>query len=160
MSNDSDPRERFFEDFSVGEVFELGSVVMDEVEMVEFAHKYDPQAFHTDPVAAAESPYGGLIASGWLTGSLAMRLLADGFLGETSLGAAGIDELRWSAPVRAGDRLQLRVTVMERRESGSMPDRGFMRTLNEMVKDDGTVAMSTSPMMMLARRTPPESPSR
>jgi acyl dehydratase len=74
--------------------------------------------------------------------------------------AAGIDELRWSAPVRAGDRLQLRVTVMERRESGSMPDRGFMRTLNEMVKDDGTVAMSTSPMMMLARRTPPESPSR
>jgi acyl dehydratase len=147
-----DPRDRWFEDFEPGEVFELGSVVMDEAEMIEFATRFDPQLFHIDPVAAGAGPYGGLIASGWHTGSLMMRLLADEFLGASSVGAAGIEELKWSAPVHPGERLQLRVTVLDKRDSGSMPNRGFMRIRNEMVNNEGKTAMSTIPTLMLERR--------
>ena len=112
-------RDRCFEDFSVGESFVLGSVEMVEEEMLAFATQFDPQRFHVDTEAAAQTMYGGLIASGWHTGSLMMRLTAEGFLGEHSLGAAGLSELSWPAPVRVGDVLTLQVEILAMRESAS-----------------------------------------
>jgi len=100
------PPLRYFEDYPAGAVFELGSIEVDPLEVQSFAERFDPQPFHVDPQAAALSPYGGIIASGWHTASLMMRLLAQGFLSPaSSLGSPGIDELRWLLPVRPGDRL-------------------------------------------------------
>ena len=105
---------RYWEDIKEGEVVELGSRTMDKERMVAFAREFDPQPFHTDEKAAEASIYGGLIASGWLTGSMLMRLFYDGFLKDTaSLGSPGIDELRWLKPVRPGDTLTVRLTVLE-----------------------------------------------
>ena len=96
MTSEIPVKDRYYEDFSVGESFTLGSVEMVEEEMIEFATQFDPQRFHIDPEAAARTVYGGLIASGWHTGSLMMRLSADYFLGESSLGSAGASELSLS----------------------------------------------------------------
>jgi acyl dehydratase len=101
-----------FEDFTPGRVFELGSVEVTEHEIIEFAARYDPQPFHVDPDAAAETIFGGLIASGWHTCSMCMRLLVDGLLSRsTSLGSPGMEQIRWTTPVRPGDQLTARSTV-------------------------------------------------
>ena len=105
---------RYWDDMKAGEVVELGSHTMDQERMLSFAREFDPQPFHTDPKAAEASVWGGLIASGWHTGSTLMRLFYDGFLKDTaSLGSPGIDELRWLKPVRPGDTLTARLTVTE-----------------------------------------------
>ena len=104
--------DRYFEDYVPGDVHEFGSVVAEEDEMIAFARRFDPQPFHTDPVAAKESVFGGLIASGWYTASMAMRLLVDNYISRVaSLGSPGVDEVRWRKPVRPGDTLSIRVTV-------------------------------------------------
>jgi acyl dehydratase len=101
---------RYFEDYAPGTTYECGSVSIDEASIINFAQQYDPQPFHTDPVAAATGPFGGLIASGWHTAGLVMRLLVDNYLSaEASLGAPGLDELRWPRPVRPGDTLAVRM---------------------------------------------------
>ena len=128
-------KERFYDDFSVGEKFSLGTVVMKEEEMINFATQFDPQRFHLDPEAAAQTIYGGLIASGWHTGSLMMKLLAEGFLGEHSVGAAGLSELSWPAPVRVGDVLTLTVEIMKKRESKSRQHLGLIEIKNQLVND-------------------------
>lgn len=134
---------RFFEDYAPGRVFEFGASRVDETELVEFARRYDPQPFHVDAERAARSPFGGLIASGWHTGSLMMRMLVDCYLApETSLGSPGLDELRWPAPVRPGDTLSLRVTVVEARRSASKPDRGLVRSTIEVLNQRHEVVMS------------------
>ena len=102
MSSNIPCKDRWYEDFSVGESFTLGSVSMDAEEMLDFSTRFDPQRFHIDAAAAADTIYGSLIASGWHTGSLMMRLLAEGFLGEASQGSVGISEVTWPSPVRAG----------------------------------------------------------
>lgn len=143
--------QRWFDDFAVGEIFETDWHEMTEARMIDFASEFDPQAFHVDPDAAADSIYGGLIASGWHTGSVLMRLLCT-TLGPSSLGSPGCDKLRWSAPVRPGDRLRLRMTVLDMRPSSSKPDRGILVYGHELLNQDQVVVMSMESTMFLLRR--------
>ena len=145
-------KDRCYEDFSVGESFTLGNVEMVEEEMLAFANQFDPQHFHIDAEAAAQTMYGGLIASGWHTGSLMMRLTAEGFLGEHSLGAAGLSELSWPAPVHIGDVLTLRVGILSKRESRSKPHLGFLEISSEMINQDDNVALRTVATMLIAKK--------
>jgi acyl dehydratase len=150
---------RYFEDYPPGMVLTFGSVRVDEAEVVEFGRRYDPQPFHVDAEAAAAGPFGGLIASGWHTGSLMMRMLVEHYLSaETSLGSPGIDELRWLVPVRPGDTLSLRVTILEARRSQSKPDRGAVRSLIEVLNQRGDVVMSMKALNLTrCRDTGPKS---
>jgi acyl dehydratase len=145
---------RYFEDYAEGVTVECGSVTMNEAAMIAFATEYDPQSFHVDP--SADGPFGGLIASGWHTISVVMRQLVDNYLSpESSLGAAGVDEVRWPAPVRPGDTLRVRATVTSARRSKSKPDRGVIRTLIEAVNQDNiTVLTLTAINFMLTRPAP------
>jgi acyl dehydratase len=146
--------DRYFEDYPPGAVFEGGSIPVTEAEIIEFACRYDPQTMHVDPEAAARGYFGGLIASGWHTAALMMRLFAAHFLSpSSSLASPGIDELRWLHPVRSGDLLRIRVTVLEATPSRSKPDRGMVRTLIEVLNQDGNVVMSLKPMNIIARRS-------
>jgi acyl dehydratase len=145
--------ERYFEDYIPGSVYEFGSAKVEEADIIDFAKRFDPQEFHTDPEAAARGPFGGLIASGWHTGSLMMRLLVDHYISKvSSLGSPGIDELRWLRPVRPGDTLRLRVTVLETTRSRSKPDRGVVRTFVETLNQNGEVAMSVKAMTLVRCR--------
>lgn len=144
---------RYFEDYVTGHVHEFGSIGVTEEEIVEFGRRYDPQPFHVNPVAAQQTQFGGLIASGWQTAGLMMRLVVDHYLSHVaSLASPGLDELRWSTPVRPGDRLSVRATVLETRPSTSKPDRGLVRTLFEVLNQRGEVVMSVKAMNMLKRR--------
>ncbi|PDH66548.1 MAG: acyl dehydratase [Acidimicrobiales bacterium MED-G01] len=125
---------------------------MVEEEMLAFATQFDPQRFHVDAEAAAQTMYGGLIASGWHTGSLMMRLTAEGFLGEHSLGAAGLSELSWPAPVRVGDVLTLQVEILAMRESASKSHIGFVELAFEMINQDEEVALRTVGTMLIAKK--------
>ena len=145
--------ERYFEDYPPGAVFEGGTVEVSEAEILEFARRYDPQTMHTDPAAAAHGFFRGLIASGWHTAALMMRLFAAHFLSPaSSLASPGIDELRWLKPVRPGDVLSLRVTVTEARRSRSKPDQGVVRSLVEVLNQNGEVVMSLKPISLLRCR--------
>jgi acyl dehydratase len=146
--------DRYFDDYRAGTVEQLGPITVSEEEILEFARRYDPQPFHTDPEAARRSPYGGLIASGWHTSALMMRLFADHYLGESSLGSPGVDELRWPAPVRPGDTLTLRVEILETRLSRSKPDRGIVRTRIELFNQHAVLALSATAVNLIAVRPP------
>lgn len=138
----SDSGLTYFDDYVPGMARDCGSVSVDQAEIISFARQFDPQPFHVDPVAAASGPFGGLIASGWHTAGLVMRLIVDNYVSaESSLGAAGLDELRWPNPVRPGDTLRVRVTVLEARRSQSKPDRGILKTLIEAENQDGQPVM-------------------
>ena len=126
-----------------------------EAEILEFARRFDPQPIHIDPEFAAAGPFGGLIASGWHTASMMMRLFADHYLSRVaSLASPGIDELRWPAPVRPGDQLRLRTTIMEARLSRSKPDRGLVRTQGELLNSGDRTVLSLVAMNLLGRREP------
>jgi acyl dehydratase len=145
--------DRYFEDYQPGFIAEYGSITVDEHEVIEFARRFDPQEFHTDPDKAARGFFGGLIASGWHTASLMMRLFADHYLSKVaSLGSPGIDELRWMRPVKPGDTLSIRVTILEARRSTSKPDRGFVRTQVEVLNQRKEVVMSLKAMNLLLCR--------
>jgi acyl dehydratase len=145
--------QRHFEDYPVGAVAQYGPIVVDEAEVIEFGQRFDPQDFHTDPVKAAQGPFGGVIASGWHTGSMMMRVLVDRYLSRPAgMGSPGMDELRWTAPVRPRDRLWFRFTVIEARRSASKPDRGMVRILIEVINDQGVVAMSVKAMTLVRCR--------
>ena len=149
-----DPKSgRYFEDYTVGVEQEVGSVTLSEADIIEFANKYDPQDFHTDPEKAASGPFGGLIASGWHTIAVVMRLLVDKYLDNaSSLGSPGIDELRWLAPVRPGDVLTVRAKVFNARRSDSKPDRGLIHTSVETSNQDGTMVMTMKAVNVVACR--------
>jgi acyl dehydratase len=148
--------DRYLEDFVPGEVREYGPVPVSEAEILEFARKYDPQPIHVDPEWARTGPFGGLIASGWHTTALTMRLLVDNYLpAAASLASPGIDELRWARPVRPGDALSVRVTVLEVRPSRSKPDRGLLRSRIEVLDRDGAIVMTLVALNMLRRRPTP-----
>ena len=143
----------YWEDLEPGQVHELGSRTVTEEEIVAFARQWDPQPFHVDPEAAKESPFGGLIASGWHTGSMWMRLYVDSLLGgEAAMGSPGIEELRWLAPVRPGDTLSGRLTVLDVTPSATRPDRGTVRIRGEMVNQDGVTVMSMTSRGHFGRR--------
>ena len=145
--------DRHFEDFTPGMASMLGPFPIEEADIIEFALKYDPQPIHVDPAAAAAGPFGGLIASGWHTVGLVMRVLVENYLGrEASLASPGIDELRWLRPVRPGDVLSVRVTVLDARRSRSKPDRGLVRTSIEAVNQNGEVVMTLIAMNLFRCR--------
>ena len=145
--------DRYFEDYVPGSVYEYGTILVDEAEVIEFAKRFDPQAMHIDAEAAGRGPYGGLIASGWHTASMMMRLLVDNFVSKVaSLGSPGVDELRWIRPVRPGDLLRVRITVLEARRSRSKPDRGLVRTTIEVLNQKGEVVMSHNAMHLFRCR--------
>ncbi|WP_207062940.1 MaoC family dehydratase [Motiliproteus sp. SC1-56] len=144
---------RYLDDFSVGERFTTPGITLTESEVIDFAMKYDPQAFHLDVNAAGESLYGGLIASGFQTLSLSFRLfIQSGLLAKCSLGSPGIDELRWLAPVRPGDTLHTRVEVLEVNPSRSKPERGILRLRYEAVNQHGDPVLSYIINHLLSRR--------
>lgn len=116
-----------FEEIQEGQVIELGPVTVTETEIIAFARQFDPQPFHTDPAFAMASRWGGIIASGWHTAALAMRMVVDGVLaGSTSVGSPGIDQLRWMQPVRPGDTLRLKIEVTQVRRSQSRANLGIV----------------------------------
>ncbi len=144
---------RYFEDYALGSTHECGTVSIDEASIINFGKEFDPQPFHVDPGAAALGPFGGLIASGWHTAALTMRLLVENYLSaEASLGGAGADEIRWPYPVRPGDTLRVRATVVESRRSLSRPDRGIIKTLAETVNQDGRTVMRCTAINFLRVR--------
>lgn len=147
--------QRYFEDYVPGATGEFGPVEVDEGQIISFAEEFDPQPFHTDPEAAVEGPFGGLTASGWHTTGLMMRLFADHYLSKiASLGGPGVDELRWLHPVRPGDTLRLRVTVVDAKQSQSKPDRGLVRTLAEMINQDDATVLRLTVLNFLLLRNP------
>jgi acyl dehydratase len=151
--------DRYFEDYLPGAVYEYGDIAVSEAEIIDFARRYDPQDIHLDPEAAAHGNFRGLIASGWQTATIMMRLLVGRFLSKVaSLGSPGIDELRWTRPVRPGDVLRIRVTVLEATRSRSRPDRGMVRTLVEVLNQNSETVMSLKPMNLLRCRGPLPSP--
>jgi acyl dehydratase len=136
-------KERWFEDYATGEVFEFGAHQVSEAEVVGFARQYDPQFFHVDAEAAKASPYGGLIASGWMTTAVAMRMMCDHFIPtESALGSPGVDQLLWLLPVRPGDTLRMRASVLETRRSQSKPDRGVVTIRQEVLNQHHQIVMS------------------
>jgi acyl dehydratase len=146
--------ELYFEDFSPGQVRQFGPRTVTREEIIEFAAEFDPQPMHLDEAAARASLLGGLAASGWHTCCLAMRMIVDGFLNTShSMGANAVDEVKWRAPVRPGDALTLRATVVETRASRSRPEIGFVTMLLEMSNQDGVQVMTLQSPLMLGTRT-------
>jgi acyl dehydratase len=148
--------DRYFEDYVEGDVHRFGSVLVDADEIVAFAKRYDPQSFHTDPEAAKQTQFGGLIASGWHTCGLMMRLYTEHYLTHVaSLASPGIDELRWLKPVRPGDRLSVQVTVLKAAPSKSKPDRGAVTSFIEVFNQADEAVMSMKVVNIIARRPSP-----
>ena len=144
---------RYFEDYQPGSAFELGAVTVTEAQIVDFARQFDPQEMHLDAARAAEGPFGGLIASGWHTASLMMSLLVREFLDSgTSLGSPGIDELRWPSPVRPGDKLTVKVSILEARKSRTKPDRGLLFSHIEVRNQAGDTVMTVKAMNLVRCR--------
>ena len=149
--------DRYFEDYLPGAVHEFGSIAVEEAELIGFGRRFDPQPFHTNAEAAKQSVFGGLIASGWYTASLMMRLFVDHYLSHVaSLSSPGVDELRWLKPVRPGDVISLRITVSETRRSRSKPDRGIVHSYIEALNQNREVVMTMKAMNLLGARTAPE----
>lgn len=143
----------YWEDLYAGKVIELGQRMVSRDEIVEFAKQYDPQPFHTDEAAAKQSIYGGLIASGWHTCAMMMRMLYDGVLVRAaSLGSPGVDSVRWLKPVRPGDSLRARMTIVEARPSRSKPDRGTIKSMWEVFNQNDELVMTMEGMGMYRRR--------
>jgi acyl dehydratase len=150
--------QRYFEDYSPGSGATYGPVEVTAAEIVEFARRFDPQDFHVDPERAASGPFGGLVASGWHTAALMMRVLVDRYLSTVaSLGSPGVDELRWIAPVRPGERLWVRIRVIDARRSQSKPDRGLVRSGIEVCNALGEPLMTVKAMTLMRCR--PAAPS-
>jgi acyl dehydratase len=144
---------RYWEDFRVGDVAELGEVGVTAGEIVSFARRYDPQPFHVDDDAAACGPFGGLIASGWHTAALFMGMFVRAvLLDSASMGSPGVEELRWTAPVRPGDTLTGRVTVTGVQPSSTNPGRGTVFTTSEVFNQDGQLVMTLKARGFFARR--------
>lgn len=142
-----------FEDFPPGDVRESPARTVTREEILAYAREFDPQPFHVDEAAAAQTIYGGLIASGWHTLAIHMRLMWESFLKDTvSLGSPGVDEIRWLKPVRPGDTLWVRFTVLEAVPSRSKPDRGIVRSRSEVFNQRGEVVMTLRGLGMFGRR--------
>ncbi len=146
--------ERYFEDFRVGERFVSPGVTLSESQILDFALKYDPQPFHLDKEAAAELPYGGLIASGFQTLALGFRMFYQAnVINACSLGSPGLDELRWRAPVRPGDTLHTEAEVVAARESRSRPDRGTVNMAYEVKNQTGEAVMTFTAIHIFRKRS-------
>jgi len=144
---------RYFEDFRPGEVFELGTYAVTQDAIIAFAKEFDPQYFHTDPAAAARSVFGGIVASGWHSCGIYMRLLVEGLLRNTSVMASpGVEDIRWPIPIRPGDILTGRLTILEVAPSRSRADRGSVKHLGELTNQQQQLAMSLRVTNIMGRR--------
>jgi len=156
MSNTSPtipPKTYAFEDFPVGRVREFGGRTVGREEVLAFAAAFDPQPFHLDEEAANASVLGGLSASGWHTCAMVMRMMCDDYLVDsTSQGSPGIDNLRWLRPVRPGDTLRVRMTILEARESKSRPQIGLIRSSWEVFNQQDEQVLSMEGWGMFGRR--------
>ena len=151
-----DPEFRYWEDFAEGEVLEMGSHTFTEDDIIAFARQFDPQPFHVDPDAAKRSFFGGLIASGWHTCSVAMRLMVDKYVGKSaSLGSPGVDNVRWLKPVRAGDTISYRRITLAVRPSASKPQVGVIQSRWEGYNQHGEKVMSMEGWSLMGRRPAP-----
>lgn len=145
--------DRYFEDYTPGDVHRFGTVTVSAGDIVDFARQFDPQPAHVDPAAAAASPFGGLIASGWHTAGLMMRLYVNHDLSHVaSIVSPGIDELRWLQPVRPGDTLSLRVTVRDARRSRTKPDQGIVHSQIEVLNQHDALVMKMKAVNFLRCR--------
>jgi acyl dehydratase len=143
----------YWEDFQKGRVFEHGPHRVPREEMIAFAAEYDPQPFHLDDEAARATMFGGLAASGWYSCCVLMRMMAEGFvLNSNSMGAPGVEEVKWHAPIRPEDDLLMRATVLETRASNSRPEMGFVRFNFELFNTAGELVMTLVSSLMLGRR--------
>jgi acyl dehydratase len=145
---------RHWEDFEPGAVAIYGPRLVTREEIVAFAAEFDPQAMHLDEAAGAATLLGGLAASGWHSCCILMRIIADGFINESSsLGAPGVDEVRWLKPLRPGTQVRVRTTILETRASNSRPEIGFVKCLFELLDEQDTVLITlTSPLMIRRRK--------
>jgi acyl dehydratase len=147
--------DRYLEDYVAGEAYTYGRVTIDEASIIAFARQYDPQPFHIDPLAAAGSIYGGLIASGWQTVAVMMRMLVDHVISPaSSLGSPGCDDLRWLLPVRPGDSLAVRIEILSARHSRSKPDRGLVGCRLEIANQRDEVVMTLQTVLLVRARQP------
>ncbi|MGA7327098.1 MAG: MaoC family dehydratase [Rhodomicrobium sp.] len=148
-----DKDERWFEDYAAGDVYELGPVVMDEAEILDFGRRYDPQPFHTDPAIGTASPFGGLTASGWHVCAVMTRMLVDGLISpRASLGSPGMEQIRWLKPVRPGDVLRCQLTITSARLSQSRPGCGIIAMDITMLNQHGDAVMTCSGAAMYRTR--------
>lgn len=142
-----------FDDLEEGTVLDVGSFEATEAEMRSYAERYDPQPIHVDPEAAEESVFGGLIASGWYTASCCMRLVVDEFFNDTvSMGSFGLDELRWRTPLRPGDVVDVEFTIVEKTESDSRDDRGYVVNEVTATNQDGEEVVYWRATNIIGRR--------
>jgi len=142
-----------FEDLEAGQRKTFGPRVLSKEEIIAFGRDWDPQPFHVDEAAAARSPFGGLIASGWQTAALCMRLVVDGLLAQsTSMGSPGLDELKWLKPVRPGDALSVEVSILETTPSRSKPDRGSVKLSYACTNQHGETVMTMVARVLFLRR--------
>ena len=147
------PQERYLEDYVEGAIHEFGPITITEDEIVQFGKKFDPQLFHMDPNGAKKTVYGGLIASGWHTCSLFMRMFVEYYLPvQASLGSPGVDELRWHKPVHPGDKLSARITVRKVKPSSSKPDRGVLFSFCEMLNQEKEVVLTMMGLNLIRYR--------
>jgi acyl dehydratase len=143
----------YFEDFRVGDVVSIGTRQITESEIIEFATQFDPQPFHVNPEAAAKSKFGGIIASGWHTCALAMRMMCDSYLHDSaSLGSPGVDEIRWLKPVRPMDTLRGERETLETRASTKKPDQGVVTSEWRIYNQHDELVMRMRGMGMFSRR--------
>jgi acyl dehydratase len=148
------PNHRYFEDYIAGAVHEFGSIPVEQQEVLDFGRRFVPLSYHTDPELAQQSIYGGLIAAGWHTAALMMRLYTDNYLSQVAnLGSPGCDELKWDKPVFPGDDLSIRVAVLETRRSESKPDRGIIRSFVEVLNQNREVVMSVKMVNFVKSRS-------
>jgi acyl dehydratase len=145
----------YFEDHVPGSTYDVGSITVTEEDIIAFAKQWDPQVFHVDPEAAKNTSFGGLVASGFHTVVLAMRLIAENRLHRLkNFGSPGIDELRWLKPVRPGDTLSVRITVVDAKPSKSKPDRGLVTGIVEIENQKGETVARWKGMNIVERRNP------
>ena len=145
-------KDRYYEDYDEGEVFDCGEILISEEEIITFAKCFDPQSFHTDPAAAEQSIYGSIIASGWHTGALLMRSMVDHFVSNASQGSPGVENMRWPLPVRGGDVLRASVIILSTRRSRSKPDRGILVSRAEVHNQRRELVMDLTATNFIACR--------
>ena len=149
----------YWEDFQPGAVAVYGPRLVTREEIVAFAAEFDPQPMHLDEAAASATMLGGLAASGWHTCCLLMRMLTDGFvLNSSSMGAPGVEEVRWLKPLRPGTRIRVRSTVLDTRASKSRPDMGLVKMQHEVLDETESVLTTLTSTAMMGRRQPGAQP--
>ncbi len=151
---DSVEKMHYFEDFHIGDTFDLGPLTVTAEEIIAFAKQFDPQYFHVDPQRAKDSIFGGLVASGWHAGALFMRMFFDDVLSKTdSIGSPGLDQIRWLQPVRPNDTLHGRFTITDARVSKSRPTTGILRSNGELFNQHNELLMIVIGIHFVGRRS-------